>query len=70
MLIQDMCNLNTCAYKNKMHYSGYCFIIWEKNSVKVGSMLCNNCAYVVYFSVRLWVGHKKGDKEGPSSALS
>ena len=49
MLIQDMCNLNTCAYKNKMHYSGMLFHHMGKKSM--GSMLCNNCAHVVYFSV-------------------
>ena len=34
-----------------MYYSGVLFDHVEKNSVKVGSMLCNNCAHVVYCSV-------------------
>ena len=37
--------------KTKCIIPEYCLIMWKKNYVKVGSMLCNNCAHVVHCSV-------------------
>ena len=37
--------------KTKCIIPEYCLIMWKKNYVKVGSILCNNCAHLVYCSV-------------------